>query len=123
MAGTADGRSYRRFRRTTLRIEVEYESEGETRRDLATTLGAGGLFIATEDPLDEGSVLRTRFRLPQRETLHEIAGRVVWCHRKGDQPTQTSGMGISFADPASGAVLAAEIEAMLAERGERELSG
>ena len=100
----------------TLRIEVEYESEGETRRDLATTLGAGGLFIATADPLDEGSVLRTRFRLPQGETLHEIAGRVVWNHRKGDLPAQTPGMGISFGDPASGAALAAEFEAIIAKR-------
>ncbi len=121
MAG--DGPSHRRFRRTTLRIEVEYESGGAARREVATTLGAGGLFIATENPLDEGSVLMTRFRLPQRETLHEIAGRVVWTHRKGDLPAQTSGMGISFADPASAAVLAEEIEAMLAERGARELSG
>jgi uncharacterized protein (TIGR02266 family) len=117
-----DGRSRRRFRRTTLRIEVEYESEGETRRDVATTLGAGGLFIATEDPLDEGSALMARFRLPQQETLHEIAGRVVWSHRKGDLPPQTSGMGICFADPAAGAVLAAEIEAMLSEREKREPS-
>ncbi len=121
MAG--GGHARRRRRRTTLRIEVEYESEGAARRDVATTLGAGGLFIATEDPLDEGSVLMTRFRLPQRETLHEIAGRVVWTHRKGDQPAQTSGMGISFSDPASGAVLAEEIEAMLVERGTREPSG
>ena len=71
----------------------------------------------------EGSLLMTRFRLPQRETLYEIAGRVVWTHRKGDQPAQTSGMGISFSDPASGAVLAEEIGAMLVERGTREPSG
>ena len=116
------GSSRRRSRRTTLRIEVEYESEGEMRRDVATTLGAGGLFIATEHPLDEGSVLVARFRLPQGETLHEIAGHVVWNHRKGDLPAQISGMGVSFAAAASGR-LAAEIEAMLAERENREASG
>ena len=46
-----------------------------------------------------------RFRLPGGSTLHEIAGRVVWNHRKSDRPEQTPGMGISFTDPASGAVL------------------
>lgn len=108
--------SRRRYRRLTLRIEVEYEVGGETRRDVATTLGAGGLFVATEEPLDEGSSLLARFRLPGGSTLHEIAARVVWCHRKGDRPSQTSGMGISFADPRNGAVLAAELEAWIAAR-------
>jgi len=121
---TDKGRSRRRYRRMTVRIELEYEAEGECYEAMATTLGAGGLFIATEDPLDEGSVLVSRFRLPGGETLHEIAGRVVWNHRKEDRPAQTPGMGISFADPANGAVLAAELEALIVlreieERGQR----
>ena len=107
----------RRYRRMTLRVEVEYETreDDQPRRDVATTLGAGGLFIATEDPLDEGTVLVARFRLPNGSTLHEIAGRVVWNHRKSEDSAQRSGMGISFADPASGAVLAAELESLIAE--------
>lgn len=99
----------------TLRIEVEYEAEHETRRAVATTLGAGGLFVATDEPLDEGTSVITRFRLAEGSTLHEIAGRVVWCQRKEDQPERTCGMGIAFADPANGAVLAAELEAIDAE--------
>lgn len=101
----------------TLRVEIEYEAEGATCRAVATTLGAGGLFIATEDPLEVGTSLRTRFRLTEDSILHEIAGRVVWNHRKEDLPAQTCGMGICFADPANGAVLAAELEAIDAERG------
>ena len=115
------GRSSRRYRRLTLRIEVEYESEAETRRDVATTLGAGGLFIRCEEPLDEGSPLIARFRLPGGSTLHEIAGRVVWTHRKEDVPRQTPGMGIAFSDPANGAVLAAELESLVAEQTIREI--
>lgn len=109
-------RSNRRYRRLTLRIDVEYESERGIRRDIATTLGAGGLFIACDDPLDEGSGLKARFRLPGGETLHEIAGRVVWTHREEDGASQTPGMGVAFADPANGAVLASELEALLAAR-------
>ena len=96
----------------TLRIDVEYDAEGETRRDVATTLGAGGLFIASDDPLDEGTVLVTRFRLPRGEELHQIAGRVVWAHRKEAHPGQSPGMGIAFADPVNGALLACELEAL-----------
>jgi uncharacterized protein (TIGR02266 family) len=114
----ADGRSRRRYRRLTLRIDVEYEADGETRRDVATTLGAGGLFIATEEPLEEGSELLTRFHVPGGSTLHEISGRVVWSHRKGGEgrPDQTSGMGICFSDPASSALLAADLEALIVQQ-------
>jgi len=39
-------RPTRRFRRRTVRIEVDYQSpEGGLLREYATTLGAGGLFI------------------------------------------------------------------------------
>ena len=96
----------------TLRIDVEYDARGATRHEVATTLGAGGLFIASEDPLDEGTPLVARFRLPQGETLHEIAGRVVWTHRREDHPGTTPGMGIAFADPVNGALLAVELEAL-----------
>jgi Tfp pilus assembly protein PilZ len=101
----------------TLRVELEYDARGETHRAVATTLGAGGLFVATEDPLDVGTALLARFRLAPDGTLHEIAGRVVWNHAKHDDPpTQTCGMGVSFADPAGGAVLAAELETIDAGR-------
>lgn len=112
----------------TVRVEVAYEAEGERHRAVATTLGAGGLFIATEEPLDEGLALVTRFRLEPGSIVHELAGRVVWNHRKEDGPGQTCGMGIAFADPASGALLAAELEAMdagrsLASEGEGAAEG
>jgi Tfp pilus assembly protein PilZ len=102
----------------TVRIDVEYEAcGGETRTDVATTLGAGGLFVATQDPLDDGTTLVTRFCLPDGTTQYEISARVVWNHRKGDagRPDQTPGMGICFTDPAQGAVLAAELESMIAQ--------
>lgn len=109
-------RAGRRYRRLTLRVEVEYESESGTRRDVATTLGAGGLFIACDEPLAEGTGMLTRFRIPGGTTLHEIAAQVVWTHRKEDGASQSPGMGVAFADPANGAVLASELEALLAER-------
>jgi Tfp pilus assembly protein PilZ len=102
----------------TLRIDVEYDAAGATRREIATTLGAGGLFIASENPLDEGTLLVARFRLPRSETLHEVTGRVVWTHRREDHPGTTPGMGIAFADPVNGALLACELEAL--DRAGRE---
>jgi Tfp pilus assembly protein PilZ len=102
----------------TLRIDVEYAVGGATRRGVATTLGAGGLFIASDEPLDEGTLLVARFRLPRGETLHEIAGRVVWTHRPDERAGTTPGMGIAFADPVNGALLACELEALDRASGE-----
>ena len=101
------GRRARRFRRRTVRVAVEYTADGETRRDTATTLGAGGLFVQTESPLAKGTPLEVRFRLPGGERMHEIAGRVAWsrCGEPGD-----AGMGIEFVNPHASSLLARELE-------------
>ena len=57
-------RPQRLYRRRTLRVMVEYVSDGGLACDPATTLGAGGLFIETETPLIEGTHLKMRFTLP-----------------------------------------------------------
>lgn len=97
------GRSRRRrYRRLTLRVVVEYASDEGLHTELATTLGAGGLFIATETLLPETSRLKLRFRLPGVEQLWTIEGRVAWA--------DVSGMGIEFVDRAAVARLAAALE-------------
>jgi uncharacterized protein (TIGR02266 family) len=99
----------RRFRRSTVRIRVDYQTSTGLRSDTATTLGIGGLFISTRDPLPVGTIVCLRFRLaggPQ----HEIDGRVVWCHGS-DEPSErrTCGMGVEFARDRSTARLAREL--------------
>lgn len=105
------GRGSRRYRRMTVRIRALYEHAGSTREATATTLGAGGLFVATDDPPPAGSVLRIRFQVPGGSREHAVAARVVWTHRPGDPGAQTHGMGISFTSPADVAAVAAELEA------------
>jgi len=93
----------RRYRRLTVRVLVEYGSEAGPQSDLATTLGAGGLFVATEAPLPPRSPLHLAFRLPGSERLWKLEGRVVW--------TCESGMGIEFLDRSAIAALARALEA------------
>jgi uncharacterized protein (TIGR02266 family) len=80
----------RRYRRLTLRVVVEYASEAGLHSDLATTLGAGGLFVATDAPLAETTQLKLRFQLPGATESWEIEGRVAWA--------DASGMGVEFVD-------------------------
>ena len=104
-------KTVRRYRRRTVRVSVEHVSEIRgPRREVATTLGAGGLFIQTDDPLPKGARLLMRFQLPGGDRLHEIEGRVVWRRRPNDPGSYSPGMGIEFTDAAAAASLARELE-------------
>jgi len=92
----------RRYRRLTLRVVVEYASEHGLQTDLATTLGAGGLFVATDTPLAETTRLKLRFQLPGADRRWEIEGRVAWA--------DASGMGVEFVDRDAVARLAEDLE-------------
>jgi uncharacterized protein (TIGR02266 family) len=98
----------RRFRRQTVRILVDYQRHDGVACDYATTLGAGGLFIATEEPLEVGTILKSRFRLAGGGSLHEIEGHVVWT-RGGDSAQRSPGMAIQFDDRIASAQLAREL--------------
>jgi hypothetical protein len=54
----------RRWRRRTASLDVDYVSSEGRSRARATTLGGGGLFVRTDAPLAEDSLLRIRLRLP-----------------------------------------------------------
>jgi uncharacterized protein (TIGR02266 family) len=95
----------------TVRIRARYEHAGSEHEAVATTLGAGGLFVATDDPPETGSLLRIRFRVPGASREHALAARVVWTHRAGDPGAQGHGMGLSFTSPADVAAVAADLEA------------
>ena len=101
----------RRFRRRTVRVLVDYTSDDGIRCDYATTLGAGGLFLETEEDLEVGSALKLRFRVPGGEALHEIEGRVVWTRvTKQGQTTAAPGVGIQFTNASAAAQLGRELE-------------
>jgi len=122
--------SRRRYRRVTVRLRASYEYAGEVHEAIATTLGAGGLFVATDEPLAPGSRLHIRFVVPGGVRLHRLEARVVWAHRAGDPGSQGHGMGLAFTNPADCSALAVELEAFAsapgqgdAARGEPEASG
>jgi type IV pilus assembly protein PilZ len=102
----------RRHRRITVRILVDCISEKGMSSSYATTLGAGGLFIESEEPLECGTALKLRFRLPDGDELHELEGRVVW----QSKPTvataqfQAPGFGVKFSEGPATALLSRELE-------------
>lgn len=100
----------RRFRRRTVRVLVDFVAEGGVRCEYATTLGAGGMFVETEESLALDAPVTARFRLPGSEVMHEIEGRVVWTQGSGDAGRRAPGMGVEFTDSVAVAALARELE-------------
>ncbi len=102
----------RRYRRRTLRIAVEYHSRSGTCSETATTLGAGGLFIESDTPPSEGSLLKLRFQVSAAGAHHELEGRVVWSRGISAGHAGTPGMGIEFTDRRAIKLLAQELDTL-----------
>jgi uncharacterized protein (TIGR02266 family) len=103
-------RKLRRYRRRPVRVLVEYFSDAGLCCDTATTLGAGGMFIQTHEPLPVDAPIKLSFQLPDSDTRHTFEGRVVWANPPQPGSIGAPGMGIEFNDRRVSQLLAQEIE-------------
>lgn len=95
-----------------MRVQVELRGPFGRRAAVATTLGAGGLFVATDAPLPVGETLEVAFQLPDDGVRRRIDARVAWTlpvERAG--PDRGAGMGLAFTDPVEVASLAHALDA------------
>ena len=99
-----------------MRILVDYQPDDQpddgARRDYATTLGAGGLFIECDEALPPATILKLRFRLPQSQVLHELEGRVTWRRDAHKDRSLAPGMGVQFGDSPARTKLARELDGL-----------
>lgn len=109
-------RPARRFPRLTLRVDVSLETREGRIDAVATTLGAGGLFVGVAEPPPVHTPLLARFRLPDDPRPVRMAARVAWT---AAGPPCGPGMGVEFVDSEARSRLAAHLEAW-AKRGERD---
>ena len=103
----ASARPHRRYPRLTLRVEVVIEARGARTAATATTLGAGGLFVATAAPLEVHTPLVVRFHLPGDDTELCLDAHVAWCRPSA---VGNAGMGVAFDDAGARADLAARLD-------------
>jgi uncharacterized protein (TIGR02266 family) len=87
----------RRYPRTSLSILVQYRSESfeDFLADYALNLSLGGIFVSTDKPRPEGSIIYLQFSLADGSRLVEGMGRVVRVNPAGTTG-RTPGMGIEF---------------------------
>lgn len=75
--------------RVTLGIPVSYRFGNTIAAALTLNISKGGLAVRTMSPLQQGSSLRVRFRLPGGKSEIETVSRVAWTDRR-------IGMGLQF---------------------------
>ncbi len=103
----------RKHRRVTVRILVDYQARGGIHCDYATTLGAGGMFLQTDLPLERNDPVKLRFRIPGGSTLHELEAKVTWAHPAHEDiagNVRVAGVGLQFTSPGAKEELAQELE-------------
>jgi uncharacterized protein (TIGR02266 family) len=75
--------------RVVLGIPIQYRFGNTIAAALTLNLSRGGIAIRTTSPLEAGSRIRVRFRMPGSERDIDAEGRVAWSDRR-------VGMGIQF---------------------------
>src|SRR5438093_2361807 len=81
--------------RVVLGIPIQYRFGNTIAAALTLNLSHGGIAIRTTSPLESGSKIKVRFRMPGSKRDIDAEGRVAWSDRR-------AGMGIQFekVDPA-----------------------
>ena len=111
----------RRYPRLTLRVDVVIEAASERMQAVATTLGAGGLFVATRAPLPPRTPLIVWFRLPGDTAELRFQCHVAWS--KTADGAVTPGVGLEFDDPDARAEFAVLLERWVERRESSAGSG
>lgn len=90
------GRDKRRHPRAplSLLIQFRFDSLDDFMSEYAIDISYGGMFIRTNEPRDEGSMVYLQFSLKGGARLIEGLGRVVRVNPTGG--SQPAGMGIEF---------------------------
>lgn len=91
------GADKRRHARTPLAMLVQYRfnSFEDFLAEYSLNISPGGVFIRTDHPQPEGSVIYLQFSLHDGSRLIEGMGRVVRVNPPGD-PEKLPGMGVEF---------------------------
>lgn len=91
------GSEKRRFARTALSLLVQYRFNTfeDFLAEYSVNLSAGGMFIRTDTPKDEGSIIYLQFSLKDGSRLIEGMGRVVRVNPPG-VAGRVAGMGVEF---------------------------
>ncbi len=81
-----------------LNLTVRYKSAtvAEFVEDYSYDISRGGLFIKTNSPFPNGTLLKFEVRIGEEQTVIDGVGRVTWRRERNLGPGKPAGMGIKF---------------------------
>lgn len=90
----------RKFKRLDIHLVVKYKmTDGKSAKIFdgqVLNIGAAGIYVYTPYTFPVNTMLDLEFNLPDKHSLLETGGRVVWVTDKEIQPHHYPGMGVSF---------------------------
>ncbi len=91
------GSEKRKHARTPLNVLVQFRFDTfeDFLAEYSLNISPGGIFIRTDEPREQGSIIYLQFTLRDGSRLIEGMGRVVRVNPSGDA-SKPSGMGIEF---------------------------
>ncbi len=96
---TPEGAEKRKHPRAPLQLLVQYRfgSVGDFLAEYSSNISLGGIYIRTDEPREEGSLIYLQFTLRDGSPIIDGLGRVVRSNRPGDLPPGIEpGMGVEF---------------------------
>ena len=99
--GNPVNQGQREFPRAPLASSVRFFEWNEPHEALASEIGAGGLFLQTDAPIPEGTMLTLRVELPASRSF-TVLGRVVRTVRGGWARLRKAGLAVQFLDLSAG---------------------
>ena len=79
----------------SLLVQFRFNTFEDFLADYSVNISPGGIYIRTDEPQEEGSIIYLQFSLKDGSRLIEGMGKVVRCNLPGTAGT-TAGMGIEF---------------------------
>ncbi len=95
---TKSGKDQRTSNRVATKLQVDCKSEGHFLFEKATNISEHGVFIHTDKPMKQGTVIELLFALPESKEKIKVLGEVMWVnpHRPEEDKNYNPGMGVRF---------------------------
>ena len=92
-----DKKNLRKYQRKGYKLNIGLNTQHNFYTGFTGNISEGGVFIATEAPLEIGSVVSLNFKLPNSPIEINVDGEVRWIKDRSATDTHTlPGMGIHF---------------------------
>ena len=97
-------RKHTRFHKT---FKITFPTPKTLKKHYLSDISPGGLFIKTNNPLNQGETFKLKILLPDKGKELEIFCEVVWSHREEQMTPEKKyppGMGVKFLNPPKEAI-------------------